>query len=64
MREPNNSKYCKAVKCRYRNGNKCIQDSCTRLGNEKRSIYFTKHDKLAEGDIPEKSEAIIDDSNL
>lgn len=63
-REPYNAKYCKAVNCRYRHGNKCSQPICIRSGNEKRAMYFTAHGHLADGDIPEKDEVLIDDSDL
>jgi len=53
FREPFSSKYCKAVKCHWRHGNKCTQPKCLRSGNEKRAAYFVKAGKLAEGDIPE-----------
>ena len=63
-REPYNSKYCKAVKCSYRHGNKCSKPVCLRLGNEKRAMYFITHGQLANGDIPEKGEVLINDSDL
>jgi len=51
-REPYNKHYCKTVKCEYRHGNKCTEDTCVRNGNEKRAVYFTQHGHLADGDIP------------
>ena len=52
-RVPYNSKYCKEVKCSRLHGNKCLDDHCTREGNEKRAIYFTTYGVLANGDIPD-----------
>lgn len=52
-REPYNSKYCKAVDCSKRHGNKCTLDECIRKGAEKWPAYFTEHGVLADGDIPE-----------
>ncbi len=52
-RVPYNDKYCKATNCHWRSGNKCTVASCLRLGNEKRSHYYTKKNKLAHGDVPE-----------
>jgi len=52
-REPYNSKYCKAVNCPRRSGNKCLESKCIRHGCEKRAVYFTQQGKLAEGDIPD-----------
>lgn len=52
-RIPYNDKYCKEVNCLRRHGNKCMEDRCTRNGNEKRAIYFTRYGTLAKGDVPE-----------
>lgn len=38
-RIPYNSKYCKAVNCQYRSGNKCTKSECVRNGNLKRSMF-------------------------
>ena len=51
-REPKDSKYCKAVKCPLRRGNKCTVSECARIGAEKWSEYFITHGVLADGDIP------------
>lgn len=42
--EPYNSKYCKAVDCEYRHGNKCSIEKCTR--NHKCIIYWEQTGKL------------------
>ena len=51
-REPYNSKYCKAVECPHRKGNKCTLETCERMGGDKWAAYFSTYDVLADGDIP------------
>lgn len=53
LREPYNSKYCKAVKCQHRIGNKCTLEECARHGHEKLASHFATTGKLAEGDEPD-----------
>ncbi|KKL66930.1 hypothetical protein LCGC14_2140090, partial [marine sediment metagenome] len=48
-RTPLNIKYCRKVRCSYRNRTKCTLLVCIRPGNEKRASYFTKTNRLAEG---------------
>ena len=53
FREPYNTEYCKAVKCPHLARNRwCVKSECVREGAEKRAMYFTIHNKLADGDIP------------
>jgi len=43
-REPYNSKYCKAVDCEFRHGNKCTLEECVR--NHKCILYWEQFGKL------------------
>ncbi len=44
LREPYNSKYCKAVDCKYRQGNKCSIDEC--VHNFKCILYWERTGNL------------------
>ena len=48
-REPYNSKYCKAVKCSKRRGNKCTVEECIR--NHKRIVYWEQMGEILPGDV-------------
>ena len=50
VRDPYNSKYCKAVNCSHRSGNKCTLPSCERTVGDKWAVYFTTYGTLADGD--------------
>ena len=53
-RVPLDSKYCKAVNCHWRSGNKCTLQTCQRVGCLKLTYYFINNGHLADKDIPEE----------
>ena len=48
-RQPYNIKYCKAVKCSKRSGNRCTVEVCVR--NHKRIRYWETHGVILTEDV-------------